>query len=153
MTIKKNIEHYFRDWESYVFGYGYGSGEEHIIFALKHFLELCPTMPNKYHYDFEVLEKNLTPTVTWLLINVLCRADIIDYGCSPRFGWLTGVGMRLKEFISSRSVEELCKILAYDSSEYIPCSPTVCNCETKCCNPFNNLEFFEEELLESLKEG
>lgn len=130
-TIKKSIEHYFRDWEVNVFGYGYGSGEEHIITALKRFLELCNGV-----YDFEILEKELTPPVAWLLINILCHADIIDYGSSPRFGWLTLPGVRLKEFISSHTIEELCAILDYDSNEYIPCLPTACNCEAKCCNLF-----------------
>ncbi|GAG02270.1 unnamed protein product, partial [marine sediment metagenome] len=35
----KTIEEQFIDWESEVFGFGYGSGEEHILKALKEFFE------------------------------------------------------------------------------------------------------------------
>src|SRR5882672_4473306 len=117
-NIKKSIKLSFRDWESATFGFSYGSGEKHIFFALKSFLEFCGGP--SFSYDFEILERELTPTVAWLLINILCKANIIDYGSSPRFGWLTVTGIRLKKFIVEFSIEELCEIVSYDSDDYIP---------------------------------
>ena len=37
--LMKSKLHYFADWESEVFGYGYGDGEYHIIQKLKSFLD------------------------------------------------------------------------------------------------------------------
>jgi len=53
--MTKTIEEYFRDWEGNAFGYGYGSGEEHTILALKKFLELCIEPPLGTSYDYKKL--------------------------------------------------------------------------------------------------
>lgn len=137
--MKTEIE-YFRDWESHVFGYGYGTGESYIIPALKCFFDLVPL---EGAYDHKVLEDKLTPTVAWLLINALCKADVLEYGTSPRFAWFThGHGKRLKQFIDSKTVEELFKALRGDQ-DYVECYPGACNCGLngyekgrKCANPF-----------------
>jgi hypothetical protein len=138
ISMTKTIEDYFRDWETSAFGFGYGSGEPHIIPALKTFLS---SYPGNDLYDYEDLDAAITPTVTWLLINVLCRQRIIEYGTSPRYGWLTPQGRDLKEFVDKHSVEELLNIL--DRADRVICYPDACNCApegyksgVKCKNPF-----------------
>ncbi len=141
----KTQEEYFNDWESEIFGFGYGTGEEYTIPALKRFIELF--IPNESRnnpscYDYRILEKELTPTVAWLLINIFCKDDKIEYGTSPRFGWLTDKGNLLKDFINSHTVDELYEICTSKTEEYAPCYPDYCNCDDKknekdkCLNPF-----------------
>lgn len=132
----KTIEQSFADWESHVFGYGYGSGEEHVIIALKKFFNAVPIDGN---YDYKELETMLTPTVAWLLINVLCHAHMIEYGTSPRFAWLTKSGKAMQKFLASKTIEEL--LNNPDSEDH--CSPDCCNCGPDgyqegihCTNPF-----------------
>lgn len=138
----KTIEEYFKDWESHVFGYGYGTGEEHIIPALKTFLEACPASGN---YDYLELEKAVTPTVAWLLINTLAHCNMIEYGTSTRFGWLDARGKALRAFCILKANDELYDLAAdCGLNGYIPCSPTACNCGVGggyeigrvCQNPF-----------------
>jgi hypothetical protein len=139
---KKTIEDYFRDWESYVFGYGYGSGEHHTIPPLRRFLELCDRGEGGGGYDFKVLEAELGPATVWFLINILCHADVIEYGTSPRYGWLTRKGETLKDFVLTFSAGELIAFVTdgkYDNW----CYPNSCNCGPKgyeegrvCQNPF-----------------
>ena len=133
----KTNEDYFADWEAHVFGYGYGSGEEYIIGALKVFMSLCVPPERGYPaYDYQELEAALTPVVAWLLINVLCNANLIEYGSSPRFGWLTKEGISLKAHIGSHDVESLCAQTRKDEY-YSLCDPLYCNCEDAACNnPF-----------------
>ena len=137
--ITKSIEENFADWESDIFGFGYGSGEEHTLGALKTFLLAIPMVGN---YDYQHLENTVTPTVAWLLLNTLCHADIIEYGTSPRFGWLTEEGKALQAFVGERTLEELLAIIQRDEV-YNFCSPTTCNCGpngfvegANCQNPF-----------------
>lgn len=130
----KTLDENFVDWEGAVFGFGYGSGEPHTIGALKAFLTACPLEGG---YDYEVLEQTLTPTATWLLINILARADIIEYGTSPRYGWLTPAGVALKSFVDARDVESLVELATNRPEGYCECYPDVCNCGAeKCVNPF-----------------
>lgn len=136
----KSEEDSFRDWEGHVFGFGYGTGEPHVIPVLRKFLTLCE--PDR-GYDHGDLERELTAPIAWLLINVLCHADILEYGASPRGAWLTGKGVRLKDFILSRTNEALV-MLACDYDEFYPrCYPDACNCGPDgykkgriCPNPF-----------------
>lgn len=144
----KTPEEYFRDWEAHVFGFGYGTGEEHTLRALKDFMTAVGFgrpgyLPNSY--DYTKLEAACGQTVAWLLINTLSHAGYIDYGTSPRFGWLTDKGMKLKEFIDARSAEELVNICCDYPEGYIPCYPDGCNCGPSgyagegvnlCQNPF-----------------
>ncbi len=142
--MTKSIEDNFSDWEADVFGFGYGTGEPHTVPALRKFFELC--VPNaegtSRSYDYRQLETELTPPVAWMLINTLCHADIIEYGTSPRFGWLTGRGDRLCAFVLSKTEDELVLLTCRDS-DYGPCYPDACNCGpdgyqagVKCDNPF-----------------
>lgn len=128
----------FIDWFSENFGYGYGNGERYTILALKGFLEACPIEGN---YDFETIEKKITPTVTWLLMNVLCSKDILEYGTSPRFGWLDERGKMLKNYLKEKSDDELYELVMVDE-HYTHCYSNACNCgengyekERKCDNP------------------
>jgi hypothetical protein len=120
----KTIEQYFTDWESHVFGYGYGTGEEHVFQALRNFF--C-SVPKEGGYDYDVLERGCTPQVAWLLINALAHADVIEYGTSPRHGWLTENGKALAEFIRARSVDQLNEATDHDE-HYTHCFPDYCNC-------------------------
>ena len=142
---QKSIEDSFRDWESYAFGFGYGSGEEHVIPALKHFLLLCNEGTPGNSYDYKKLEEALTPTVAWLLINILAnhKIDMIEYGTSPRYAWLTEKGVRLKEFMRSHTEEQLIEMATDRTEDSNVCYPDACNCGPsgyvegrKCPNPF-----------------
>lgn len=134
----KTIDQYFIDWESHVFGYGYGTGEPHVFQALRNFF--C-SIPNDGRYDYEVIERGCTPAVAWLLINALAHADVIEYGTSPRFGWLTENGKALAEYIRERTVDVLIDATDHDEN-YAECFPDYCNCvgaaRAGCCslNPF-----------------
>lgn len=139
-TSSKTLEEHFADWEVEFFGYGYGSGEPVIMPLLRRFLEL--TSPTD-GYDHRVLERELTPAVAWLLINVLLQAGVFDYGTSSRHGFLTPRGRRLRDFVLSRPAEDLVWLTACQPDDYVHCSPDACNCgphgyETRrlCPNPF-----------------
>lgn len=130
----KAADDYFTDWEGVAFGFGYGTGEEYTIPALKSFLAAVPAEGN---YDYEALEAACGPAVAWLLINVLCREDIIEYGTSPRFGWLTSEGKALKAYVDAHDAEQLYEAAAGRDENYIPCYPDHCNCAgDPCHNPF-----------------
>ena len=136
----KTIEQNFADWECDVFGFGYGSGEQHTTAALKTFFSAVPL---EGCYDYKSLEEALTPTVAWLLINTLCHQDVIEYGTSPRFGWLTQEGKSLKTFVDSKTLEELLAICSFnDEDASNVCYPNACNCGpgyvegAVCQNPF-----------------
>jgi hypothetical protein len=132
MSPEKSLDDHFFDWEGHVFGYGYGSGEPHTIPALKTFFAAIP----ESQYDYEVLEAAVNPTVAWLLINTLCHANIIEYGTSPRYGWLTTEGLALKAYIDARDAETLMSGLGR-SEDYYGCYPDHCNCDAgPCHNPF-----------------
>lgn len=101
-------------WEQDTFGFSYGIGEPYVLRSLKYFLELCP---NKESYNYKTLEERLRPEVAWLLINILCRKNILDYGTSPRFGWLSDKGIELKIFIEKHTINELCEMLNITEEE------------------------------------
>lgn len=140
----KSLDDHWTDWEAHVFGYGYGSGEPHTIPALKTWFEAVGRDDAPHGYDYEKLERASGPTVAWLLINALCKADVIEYGTSPRFGWLTEYGEALKAYVDSKSADELL-MLTCRTEDYVHCYPTACNCGPKgfeegrrCGNPFWN---------------
>lgn len=142
--MTKTIEKSFIDWEANVFGFGYGTGEEHVLRSLKLFFDLIgkdQKLPNSYNY--EQLEQALTAPVAWLIINILCHADIIEYGSSPRFGWLDKKGIALKAFVDTKTVGELVDLCCDHTEDDIICYPDSCNCGPngyekgkKCYNPF-----------------
>jgi hypothetical protein len=125
---------HFIDWESSVFGYGYGTGEEYTIKAMLDFLAL---LKEGRRYDHNEVEAALGPTSAWLLINILCSVGIIDYGTSPRYGFLSNKGELLRDYMSSKTVEELCELTSTDE-DHIHCYPGVCNCNAVGAEPCNN---------------
>lgn len=102
----------FWDWHSEWFGFGYGTGEEHVLPALRKFFSLLTkhTPMSSWGYDYRELEKELTPTVAWLLINILCKADVIEYGTSPRVARIDSKYDWLREYFLNHTEEELYKI-------------------------------------------
>lgn len=141
--MSKVIEQSFIDWESMAFGFGYGSGEEHVLGALKGFFDAMGVDDRPTSYDYQKLEAALGPAVAWLMINALCHRDIIEYGTSPRFGWLTPEGERLKAFVDNKSVDELVMLCCGRDDDYNVCYPDACNCGPNgyeegrvCVNPF-----------------
>lgn len=132
----KTLDSYFYDWESRVLGCGYGTGDEYTFAALKSFMLLTPmTEP----YDYNDLEDELGSTIAWLLINILCNNDILEYGSSPRHAWLTESGKELKTYLTNRNFDD---IQQFDS-DYMVCGPDYCNCGPHgyekgrvCKNPF-----------------
>lgn len=130
----KTTNDFFADWESHVFGYGYGTGEPHVLLALKRFFAAIPEDGTSYEYDR--LEEACTPQVAWLLINALARADVIEYGTSPRFGWLTRNGKALADFVRARALSDLVKETGRDEN-YDPCYPDHCNCGEGDCRKLN----------------
>jgi hypothetical protein len=91
------------------------------------------------------MEKELDPATAWPLINRLCHYSIaaIEYGTSPRSGWLTEVGKRLREFMLARTNEQLIEIVCSRSELESVCYPDSCNCGPDgyvkgrvCNNPF-----------------
>lgn len=140
--MSKSLDENWADWEASAFGYGYGTGEAYIIPALKEWFAAVGRDDIQHGYDCEVLERACGAGVAWLIINVLCRADIIEYGTSPRYGWLTPEGERLKSYIDSKSADELYDLTCRDEG-YVHCYPDACNCGPhgyeqgrKCENPF-----------------
>jgi hypothetical protein len=132
----KTDDDYFKDWEAETFGFGYGTGELPVIMALHTFLENCPA---EGCYDYEKLESALTSPVAWLLINILCRHEvyILEYGTSPRGAWLTEHGLRLKAYVTSKTVNELLAVLERDNDPSFFCARAYCNCRDEPCrNPF-----------------
>lgn len=141
--MTKRIDDSFRDWEGEVFGFGYGSGEEHVLKALHTFMEIIKPAPER-QYDYQELERGLGGAVAWLLINALCKGNTLEYGTSPRYGWLTPAGERLRAYVLSKTVDELVEIVCVSQDDYDgPCYKTACNCGPQgyeagrvCENPF-----------------
>jgi hypothetical protein len=138
--MDKSLDEYFRDWEAHVFGFGYGTGEQYILPTLKLFLSAVPIKGN---YDHEQLEKACGSAIAWFLINALCHADLIEYGTSPRYGWLTEKGKILKNYVDPRTAEQLYETASGHDEDYTHCYPDACNCgpdgydaSRKCANPF-----------------
>jgi len=113
-------------------GFGYGTGETHTLPALKGFMA---AIPGDGAYDYRALEAAFGPTVAWLFINILCKCDVIEYGTSPRFGFLTPEGQALKAYLAAKSSDELAEVFASGYDGY--CHPDYCNCIDEVChNPF-----------------
>lgn len=133
----KTPDQQFIDWESDTFGFGYGTGEQYTLKALKQFMD---SLEDNRSYNYEMLEKIFTPLSAWLLINIFGHADIIEYGTSPRFGWLTEKGELLRNYLADKSVNDLYELVMGVDQEYARCGSTYCNCdapknfERKCIN-------------------
>lgn len=135
--MKTNDDH-FADWEAHFLGFGYGSGEEHVLPALKAAMAAIPPEDAEHrNYDYTALEAAVGPAVAWFIINLFGHADVIEYGGSPRFGWLTPHGYALKRYIDSKTADELYEVTAGRDERWTACFPDHCNCdEAPCHNPF-----------------
>lgn len=133
----KTLEEHFIDWESSAFGYGYGDGETHILPALHAFFSTFSADQHSTTYDHRKLEQACGPVAAWLLINRLCGLNVLEYGTSPRFGWLTPEGVALRRFVLSHTPEQLIELCTDYEEDYMHCYPDHCNCDGgKCTNPF-----------------
>lgn len=101
----------FKQWEDKTFGYGYGTGEGPVIEVIKIFFD---TFGDKTTYDYEDYEVLIGRQATWLLINALIKGGVIDYGTSPRYGFLSSFGKDLKTFFAEHTEDELHEILMKD---------------------------------------
>src|SRR4051812_24979617 len=119
--MTKTVEEYFVDWEEHMFGFGYGTGETHVLTAIKKFFCCIKVNNGSFSYAYEILEQELGASTTWLLINMFCHADHIDYGTSPRYGWLTASGKALAAFFEVNSIEEMCEIIS--DPDRVTCTP------------------------------
>lgn len=107
----------FKGWEQEAFGYGYGTGEEPVLTAVRDFFAWVEEEGDVKKYDYEVMENKLGKTVAWLLINVMCKTGIIEYGTSPRYGWLTAKGRELMDFFGENPLEEMYDIINQEVEE------------------------------------
>lgn len=124
--MTKELSDYFFDWYNDTFGYGYGTGDEFycrdlmgFFFALNH------KGPELLTYDYKTLEDRLGKPSAWHIINILCKEDFIDYGTSPRNGWLTKKGLLLNKAIGAFNHDSLYEFVTGDV--YDVCYPTACN--------------------------
>ncbi len=115
-NMKEELQ--FIDWESRTFGAGYGTGELPIMQAVCTFFK-C--LIDNRSYDYKDLEKELGETVTWLLINAFNKANMIEWGTSARFGWLTSSGEYVRRFVKGKTSAELYEILMSDHESICMC--------------------------------
>lgn len=103
----------FKKWENETFGYGYGTGESYTLPVLKRLFEL---FPESGPYDYAEIEKKIGAEIFWLLLTILMRSseDILNYGSSPRYGWLDPKGKELKEYLATRTVDQLYDVVMSD---------------------------------------
>lgn len=130
--MPKTIHDQFLDWHNDAFPCGYGTGDPHTLGALRSFLLACES---DGRYQYTVAEAACGQVVAWLLINTLCGLDLIDYGTSPRFGWLTAEGIRLRDYFATTDLDEIIAVATGDGGEP-QCFPDLCQCKAPCMNPF-----------------
>ena len=124
---------HFIDWFGEVFMYGYGTGEEFYIKALKDFFD---NLEDKRSYDYQILEEKMGKAECWFIINHLCHEDFISYGTSTRFAWIEGGGELLREYFEGKTCDELYELVMVPET-YVHCYQKWCNCEPEnsCKNP------------------
>ena len=154
--MSKSLELQFKEWFYSNFGYGYGSGEEPVLRAIRAFFGACfydndDVKEEGYpRYQYTTLEELLGQPLAWVLINKFCDDDIINYGSSSRYGWIENRGIRLKKFLEERSISELLVILFKDNEREL-CTEQYCYCDDnidyvdgKC----KNNVFMNEDIIE-----
>jgi len=144
-----NKELQFTDWETRVFGAGYGSGELPILKSVKVFFDL---LEDKRNYSYEVLEEKLGDTVTWLLINAFDKGSVIEWGTSARFGWLTSSGEYVRDFIKDKTAEKLYEIVMADNDGLCMCDGEIKGTGHEECgkNPMVNEKYADKLKFASL---
>jgi len=136
-------EEQFVEWEMRTFGAGYGTGELPILKAVKTFFD---SLENNRSYDYEELESKLGGATTWLLINAFDKANIIEWGTSSRYGWITSCGENIRDFIKRKTPEELYKLLMSDRESICMCDGEIKDIGHENCgkNPMVNEKYAEE---------
>jgi len=129
-AFAKSDDQFFIDWESMVFGYGYGTGEQYTLHTVIKFFRSLND--DGRSYDYEKVERLLGKEIAWLMINIFCKNNLIDYGTSPRHGWLSSSGLALAKYIKSKSSEDLYHVVmnddAYREMDIGYCNKRTCNC-------------------------
>lgn len=150
----KSDDEVFKDWFNDTYGYGYGTGEKPILTAIMIFLGNCSSNEN-HIYSYDEIEKVIGKAATWMLISVFCKQDLVDYGTSPRFAWLTEKGKWLLNYLKGKSLQYLYSLVMYNS--FSECSSEYCNCvvENIPCitNPLLNWERDYERIMERRTEA
>lgn len=93
--------------ELFPFECGYGTGEQYTIPIMYKFMELLA----ERSYDFQVMSVAFGEVTTWVLIELLARCDLIDWGTSSRFGWITERGEQLRDMMRKFTQEEMYEIV------------------------------------------
>jgi hypothetical protein len=104
----------FREWEDVAFGYGYGTGEPHIIAGLRVFFGAVKADGG---YSYLDIEKAMGELPAWLVINALNHSGVLNYGTSPRFGWMEGKGHELREYFAANSDERILSVLVAECDD------------------------------------
>lgn len=79
-------------------------------------------------YDHRKVEQACGSAAGWLLlINALAGHGILDYGTSPRYGWLSPAGKALHEYVTNRTLGHLIR-QTEAGDDYAHCYPDRCNC-------------------------
>ena len=100
----------FIEIDDAVFGFGYGDeGDGAVWGAVKEYLSHKESDCNIICTG--LAGEKIGGVVVWLIVNAFIHHDLLDYGTSPRVPWLTEKGIALKEFIETKTVEELCAII------------------------------------------
>lgn len=143
----KEQEKQFRDWEARVFGSGYGSGELPILKAVKVFFESIEDTS----YDYQKLEEKLGDTVTWLLINAFSNGNVIEWGTSARYGWLTSCGVYVKDFVKDKTPEQLYEIVMSNDEMLCMCDGEIEGHEECGKNPMVNEKYANKLIYSNVK--
>jgi hypothetical protein len=97
-------EREFCTWYGDTLGYGYGTGDVHFCHALVTFLRHCRETGS---YTYTTMQDALGEAAFWFFLNTLCHAGLVDYGTSPRYGWLSEEGKRLADFVKDYDADRL----------------------------------------------
>lgn len=93
-------------------GWGAYGGDEALYPALRSFLMWCTPSEGSGvpAYDYRDVSEVIGAAAAWLLVYALVRADLVEYGTSPRFGWLTPEGCWLRDYVKNRTPEQLADV-------------------------------------------
>lgn len=125
---------HFIDWQAEIFGYGYGTGEQYYLPALHTFFS---TLKDGRSYTSRDLEEKLGPLGAWMLICALCKDKVINYGSSPRVGFIDHRPEvdALRDYVVAHTPDQLYEIACGYDKNYIHCYSHFCNCDVPCLNP------------------
>lgn len=104
----------FQSLYSEQLGWGNYGSEQALCVSLKDFLD---SIPLDCGYDHELLATKVGAAFAWSLIYQFVALGWINYGTSPRYGWLEGDGVWLKAFVATRSADDLYAIAYGDESK------------------------------------